>query len=134
MKYLIVLLLSYTSFANITDITCNLNRQIVIENNFGRLIPFRNAQITLQNFDGTDSAFMTIQDRFGPTYEVFNRLWSVRSRCSFNSFCLSTNFSSMRGLTIEIPKNVLDDSSRFFTGRVRDNRNFRTYFANCRSI
>lgn len=133
MKILILLTLSFLGYSNVADITCNLNQPIIIENAFGRLTTFNNAQIDIQNYDGTDSALMIIQDRFGAGYEVFNRLWKTNSRCRSNSICLSTDFSGIRGLTLEIPNSVLEANNQYFTGRFRDNRNFRTYFSSCRS-
>lgn len=134
MKLAILLLVSsFSVFANTADVNCSINQPIVIETTWG-MTQFRQAQLDFWSVDkeGT-STTLNIQDNFGSGFAYFNRLWVERTRCMSESVCLNTDFSSFRGLSFEFPKEVFENESHFFTMRVRSNNNRRTYFANCRS-
>jgi len=134
MKFLILLvILTGSAMANVADIRCNLNGPIVINGTWGA-VRFNQAEIVINNLDKeVRSASMYIQDRFGSNYENFFRLWQDRTRCSSNSTCISTDFSSLRGLTVTMPNEVFEKDRFSFNTRVRSNSNRRTHFANCRS-
>ena len=134
MKFLILLvILTASAIANVADIRCNLNGPLIIDSTWGAT-RFNQAEIVLNNFDKeARSASMYIQDRFGPNYENFSRLWIDRTRCTSNSTCVRTDFSSLRGITVVMPNEVFERERFSFNTRVRNNRTHRTHFASCRS-
>ena len=135
MKLLLVSLLSLSSvFANVADVRCDINRPIVVQGTFGN-IAFNQAELDFTNLDKENLNFATLimQDRFGSAYEVFNRLWSTNSRCISGDLCVSTEFSSLRGLSFSFPEEVFTNNFHNFTMRVRSNQTNRTYFASCNS-
>lgn len=133
---LLLLLVSFTATATTAPaatVDCDINQRIIISTTWGNTV-FNQAEVQFWNL--TKDARMSsaiIQDRFGSAYEQFNQLWTENIRCMGNDFCVSTDFSSFRGLTFSFPQEIFTQPFMNFTSRVRDNNNNRTYFANCRS-
>jgi hypothetical protein len=130
---LLSLVFSFTAFANTADVNCTLSQPITVETTFG-VERFNNADLDFTSVSkDASTSMLTIQDRFGTGYAVFTRLWENTARCSSGEFCLNTDFSWASGLSFQFPNEVLTEEYHSFTMRVRDNRNFRTYFAMCTS-
>lgn len=134
MKLAIVLLISsFSVFANTADVRCSINQPITINTTWG-VTQFRQADLTFWNVEKDGfSTTLDIQDRFGSAYTYFGRLFSENTRCRTGEVCLNTDFSSFRGLSFYFPKEVFENNSHFFTMRVRNNSTNRSYFANCNS-
>ncbi len=133
-KLILALMLTTSVFAGTADINCSVSGPLVVEGTFGNVV-FRRADLDFMNVEKEDVSGTTlvIRDMFGPGYEVFNRLWTNRARCSGNSTCINTDFSGIRGITFEVPNQVFENDNHNFTMRVRQNNTHRSAFANCRS-
>ena len=131
---LIALMSSSTLFAGTADVECNVSQPLIVQGTFGT-VAFRQAELdfTAVDKDEAFSTFLTIQDRFGTAYEVFNRLYEEKTRCQSNNFCLNTDFSRLRGLGFQFPEAVFTQRRHNFTMRIRNNRARRTVFARCSS-
>jgi hypothetical protein len=133
-KLILALMLTTSVFATTADVNCTVSGPVVVEGAFGTVV-FNRAELDFTNIELNDVSGTTLvmRDMFGTNYEVFNRLWTNRTRCSGNSTCVNTDFSSMRGLTFEIPNAVFQNDNHRFTMRVRQNVRHNSAFANCTS-
>jgi len=136
MKFLILsLLISFSAFATTTaDVQCSINQPIVFDSTWNNRVMFRQADVNIWNLtsEGEVSSIEMIE-RFGAGFEVFYRVWNQGNRCSFDNVCVSTDFSSFRGLTFSFPKEVFVNQNHNFTMSVSVNTTNRSVFANCRS-
>jgi hypothetical protein len=128
------LLMSFSAFATTTaDVQCSINQPIVLDTTWNRVM-FRQADVNFWNLTSEgEVSNIEITDRFGPAYEVIFRVWADNNRCASNNLCISTDFSSMRGLSFSFPKEVFTTQYHNFSMRVRLNSTNRSVFANCRS-
>jgi hypothetical protein len=133
-KLILALMLTTSVFATTADVNCTVSGPLVVEGTFGTVV-FNRAELDFTNLEKEDVSGTTLvmNDMFGTNYEVFNRLWTNRARCSGNSTCVNTDFSSLRGLSFEIPNSVFENDNQRFTMRVRQNATHRSAFANCTS-